>query len=138
MTFAYIKLVSQKTKLHPSFGYSEMLELSLINRVLNQERVIKDVTLLLAEFSKYSSLSAGLLAPLTVYFLFFCTFPPFFLFFFSLLLFDRVILFLFFVRAAWATVVGYKVFHYLNSTIWFLFKNLLTSKLAFLDSEIIN
>ena len=80
----------------------EMLEVSL-NGVPNREQVFRDRVCLpwrLAEaLSKGGGLSAGLLVPLTVDFLFLYFSSDVFLFF-CCSLFDRVILFLFFVRAA--------------------------------------
>lgn len=126
MTFAYIKLVSQKTKLHASFGYWNVG--SILKQGAELGASFKDITLLLAKaFSKCRGLSVELLC---VYFLF-CTFPPMFSFsFFFWLLFvwwsDFVSVFCMSCLCSWLQSAPF-----LDNNIWFLFKSLITSKLAF-------
>lgn len=104
----------------------EMLEVFL-NRVLSQEQVIRDIMCFKLLLAKVFSSAPDCLLPFFVLFL--RWFPIYFSF--AAVCLILWICFSFFVWTAWAIAVDCKVLHFLNNSIWFLFKNLIRSKLAF-------
>lgn len=139
MTFAYLRLVSQKTKSRPSFGHWRAE--GVLKQGAEWGAAVRDCVspcYLLRRFpGVVGCLQSSLCPCLLPCFVFFlkCFFFPF-SFLFCCCLFDSdVVSFLYELLEPQQLVAKCSIF--LNNNIWFLFSNLITSKLAF-GLEIIN